>query len=162
MCNEPPSIRVVKQLLVKLLESVVRDFRWGPAGQLSSAPGCLGPQVGRRDQLGAVTPVAGLDSSGDFCTLVSGPWQGWLSLARMTNQSTRVRPLQGSGLWAPANRAKHLDSHGMPILPHAVIGHPALRGGDVDPTSSWQDHPGSCSLNTATLPFFPFYFDLGA
>ena len=48
--------------------------------------------MGRCDQLG-VTLVAGLGSSEDFCTLMSGPWQGQLGLAGMVNQSAWGWPL---------------------------------------------------------------------
>lgn len=73
-----------------------------------SASRCHRPQVGRYEWLG-VTPMAGphhLDSAAPLCQYW---WRWWVS-AGLINHSTWMRPLQGGGLWAPANRAERLMS----------------------------------------------------
>lgn len=64
----------------------------------------------------------------------------------------------GRCLGAPAKGAKCPLGHHTPVLPHAVTGHPGLRGGDRDPAASWTC-AGSCSLaviHRTPLPSFHF------
>ena len=116
--------------------------------------------MGRRDQLG-VTLVAGLGSSEDFCTLMSGPWQGWLGLVGMVNQSTWGWPLGvvASGLqqtgrhtWTSPHPPFCPCCRGLSRLQRRGCGRP-LRG---------REGPVSCGPNTITLSFFLFCFNLRA
>lgn len=115
--------------------------------------------MGRRDQLG-VTLVAGLGSSEDFCTLMSGPWQGWLGLAGMVNQSAWGCH---SGWW-PLDSSKWGNTPGE--SPHtnsapAVVGPPGSSGGDVDPPHLGKVVQGGVVLTLLHYPFPPFILTSG-
>ena len=116
--------------------------------------------MGRCDQLG-VTLVAGLGSSEDFCTLMSGPWQGQLGLAGMVNQSAWGWPLG-----VVASGLQQMGQHTWGIPAHQSCpccrGPPRLQWWRCGPPSSWEGCPGRCSLNTATLSLSPVYFNLRA
>lgn len=81
------------------------------------------------------TPMAGprhLDSAAPLCQY----WWRWWGSAGLSNHSTWMRPLQGGGLWAPANRAERLRSR---VRHSAICRHrpPRLQEGTRTPP-----HPG--------------------
>lgn len=115
---------------------------------------------------GGKTHMAGGDanggaaSSGQRCTPVSVPWWRRRGSVGPLNHSTWMWPLQGAGLWAPANRAKRLMSH---VHHSATCCHrpPRLEEGTQTPS-----HPGKFAGEVAvsfTLPRHPcpFIFMLG-